>query len=217
MPHHLPVSMDERELNCPADRPLIGWRIFRVRRAEHGFILAAPLIHDPGFEQFPSRIIRATCYEQDHPAPAPGCRCGLYAAIEGTLDSLSGYLLDSAHDLDPPIYAEVACTGRVFVDLRGARAEQVEVLRLATSGSVWRDQKTKRRAVDALEARYRVEVGDVDAIPPWVLANDMPKGAPPPGARVDLDALLARLRSRAVSLPSKSYNLGTLGSHDDSA
>jgi hypothetical protein len=31
-----------------------------------------------------------------------------------------------------PIYAEVACTGRVFVDLRGARAQRIEILRLAT-------------------------------------------------------------------------------------
>lgn len=194
--HHLPVPMDEREVNCPATRPLIGWRIFRVRRSEDGFTLAAPLIHDPEFEQFPSPIIRATCYEQDHPAPAPGCRCGLYAAIEGTLDSLSGYLLDSAHDLDPPIYAEVACTGRVFVDLRGVRAEQVEVLRLATFDSVWPDQETKLRAVDDLEARYGVRVGDINALPAWVLANDMPQGAPPAGVRIDLDALLARLSGR---------------------
>ena len=64
--------------------------------------------------------MEATCYDSDHLAPAPGCRCGLYAALEGTLDSLSGYLSDSAHDPDPAIYAEVACTGRVFVDRRGS-------------------------------------------------------------------------------------------------
>lgn len=46
----------------------------------------------------------------------------LRAAIEGTLDSLSGYLRDSAHDRDPVVYAEVACTGRVFIDVRGVRA-----------------------------------------------------------------------------------------------
>jgi len=103
-------SMEERELQCPEARPLIGWRLFRVRWSESGFVLSAPLIHNPDFERFPSRTIEATCYGGDHPAPAPGCRCGLYAAIEGTLDSLSGYLSDSAHDDDPPIYAEVACT-----------------------------------------------------------------------------------------------------------
>jgi hypothetical protein len=102
-------------------------------------VLSAPLIHNPDFERFPSRAIEATCYPRDHPAPVPGCRSGLYAAIEGTLDSLSGYLGDSAHDDDPPIYAEVTCTGRVFVDLPGVRAQRIEVIRLATLASLWPD------------------------------------------------------------------------------
>jgi hypothetical protein len=190
--------MDERELDCPPDRPLIGWRIFRVRRAEDGFTLAAPLIHDPGFEAFPSRVVRATCYEEDHVAPAPGCRCGLYAEVEGTLDSLSGYLLDSAHDIDPPIYAEVACTGRVFVDFRGVRAEQLDVLRLATSDSLWPDPSIRTQAVQDLEQRYRIDVADIAAMPSWVLANDMPQGAPPPGVTLDLDELLDGLGLQAV-------------------
>lgn len=37
-----------------------------------------------------------------NPAPAPGCRRGLYAAVDGTLDPLAGYLDDSAHDKDRP-------------------------------------------------------------------------------------------------------------------
>ena len=121
--------MEERELHVSEEQPLIGWRLFRVRWSESGFVLSAPLIHNPDFERFPSRTIEAICYEAEHPAPAARCRCGLYAAIDGTLDSLPGYLGDSAHDGDPPIYAEVACTGRVFVDLRGARAQRIEILR----------------------------------------------------------------------------------------
>jgi hypothetical protein len=89
-------------LHFPAEQPLIGWRLFRVRRSQSGFVLSAPLIHNPDFEPFPSRTIDAICYQAEYPAPAPGCRCGLYAAIDGTLDSLSGYLSDSAHDRDPP-------------------------------------------------------------------------------------------------------------------
>src|SRR5688500_7913603 len=108
--------MDERELQCSEDQPLIGWRLFRVRQSDDGFVLTAPLIHDTDFERFPSARIDAACYDGEHPAPAPGCRCGLYAAIDGTLDSLSGYLPDSAHDIDPPVYAEVACAGRDFLD-----------------------------------------------------------------------------------------------------
>lgn len=112
------------------DQPLVGWRLFRVRTTQAGSVLSAPLIHNPGFEHFPSRIIDAICYERDHSAPAQGCRCGLYVAVEGTLDSLSGFLLESAYDLDPPILGEVACTGRVFIDARGVRAQRIEVLAL---------------------------------------------------------------------------------------
>lgn len=146
--------MQERELRFSAERRLIGWRLFRVRRPESGFVLSAPLIHNPDFERFSSRIIDAVCYEADHPAPAPGCRCGLYAAVDGTLDSLAGYLSDSAHDRDPPVYAEVACTGRVFVDSRGVRAQRIEILRLATPASLWSDPGLQAQAMAELGDRY---------------------------------------------------------------
>jgi hypothetical protein len=188
--------MEELELQCPEERPLVGWRLFRVRRWESGVVLSAPLIHRTDFERFPSRTIEATCYDVGHPAPAPGCRCGLYAAIEGTLDSLSGYLSDSAHDDDPAIYAEVACTGRVFIDLRGICAQRIEVLRLATSASLWPHPGVQTQAVSELSERYGVEVCDLDVVPRWVLANAMPQGAPSDGAAVDLGALLARLGLR---------------------
>ena len=190
-------SMQERELHCPEERPLIGWRLFRVRRSGSALVLSAPLIHNPDFERFPWRAIEAVCYQAKHRAPAPGCRCGLYAAIEGTLDSLSGYLSDSAHDRDPPIYGEVACTGRVFVDPRGVRAERIEILRLATSASLWPDPSLHAHAVAELSERYRVEVCGLAVVPQWVVANVMPQGAPPENAAVDLDALLGSLGLRS--------------------
>jgi hypothetical protein len=188
------ASMEERELHFRAERPLIGWRLFRLRcSAGGGMVLSAPLIHNPGFERFPSKIIDAVCYQADHPAPAPGCRCGLYAAIDGTLDSLSGYLADSAHDRDPPIYAEVACTGRVFVDARGVRAQRIEILRLATPSSLWPDPGLNAQAVAELSARYGVEVCCTGVVPGWVAANAMPQGAPPDNAAIDLAALAGNL------------------------
>src|SRR5262252_8794150 len=42
------TSMEERELHFEAEQPLIGWRLFRVRRSESGFVLSAPFIHNPG-------------------------------------------------------------------------------------------------------------------------------------------------------------------------
>jgi len=187
------TSVEERELHFPAEQPLIGWRLFRVRRSESGFVLSAPLIHNPDFERFPSRIIHAICYQAEHPAPAPGCRCGLYAAIDGTLDSLSGYLSDSAHDRDPPIYAEVACTGRAFVDSRGIRAQRIEILRLATPASRWPDPGLQAQAVAELGERYGVEVCGAGIVPRWVVGNVLPQGAPPDDATIDLDALLGSL------------------------
>jgi len=184
-------------LHLPAERPLIGWRLFRVRRSESGLVLSAPLIHNPDFECFPSRTIDAICHQAEHPAPAPGCRCGLYAAIEGTLDSLSGYLSDSAHDPDPPIYAEVACAGRVFVDVRGVRAQRIEILRLATPASLWPDPGLHAQAVAELSERYCAEVCGLGVVPQWVVANVMPQGAPPEDAAVDLGALLGSLGRRS--------------------
>jgi hypothetical protein len=191
------TSMQERELHFPAGQPLIGWRLFRVRRAESGLVLSAPLIHNPGFEHFPSPAIDAICYQAEHPAPAPGCRCGLYAAVDGTLDSLAGYLSDSAHDRDPPIYAEVACTGRVFVDVRGVRAQRIQILRLAASAPRWPDPGLQAQAVAGLRQRYGVEVCGLDVVPQWVVANVMPQGAPPEDAAIDLDALLRSLGLRS--------------------
>jgi hypothetical protein len=182
--------VDERSLYCPEDRPLIGWRLFRVRQSPVGFVLTAPLIHNPDFEPFPSPTIEAVCYEHEHAAPAPGCRCGLYAALDGTLDSLTGYLRDSAHDADPPLYAEVACTGRVFVDARGVRAQRIHVLKLATSGSLWSDPALHERALGELAQRYGVEICGLDAVPEWLSANKRQQGAPPEGATIDLEALL---------------------------
>jgi len=174
-----------------------------VRRSESGFVLSAPLIHNPDFERFPSPIIHAICYQAEHPAPAPGCRCGLYAAIDGTLDSLSGYLSDSGHDHDPPIYAEVACTGRVFVDSRGIRAQRIEILRLATLASRRPDPGLQAQAVAELGERYGVEVCGAGTVPQWVVANALPQGAPPDDAAIDLDALLGSLGGTRPGRPGR--------------
>jgi hypothetical protein len=193
------MEIEERELYFPAEHPLIGWRLFRVRRLEGGFVLSAPLIHNPGFERFRSRTIEAICYKAEHPAPAPGCRCGLYATVEGTLDSLSGYLSTSAYDRDPPVYAEVACTGRVFADSRGIRAQRIGILRLATLASLWPDLGLQAQAAAELSERYSVEICGLDVVPEWVVANAMPQGPPAEDAAIDLDALLENLGLRSYS------------------
>ena len=96
-------------------------------------VLSSPMYHDDTTgltPSWPCPEAEATCYK-GHPAPAPGCRCGIYGAVTGTLDSLPGYLRDTAYEHDPWAYAEIACHGRVFVDMRGVRAEHARLVRIA--------------------------------------------------------------------------------------
>jgi hypothetical protein len=142
-------------------------------------VLSSPMYHDPEPPPWPEIVAEARCYEP-HPAPAPGCRCGIYAAVRGTLDSLSGYLLDTAYDHDPWAYAEVACTGRVFVDMRGVRAERAEIVRIALP-------ELASAAARDLQQRYGVPVRGLEDVPTWVTANRRGQGPPPGDAELDLD------------------------------
>ena len=151
-------------------------------------MLSSPMYHDPDPTPWPQATQVATCYER-HPAPAPGCRCGIYGSVRGTLDSLPGYLSDTAHDDDPWAYAEIACSGRVFVDARGVRAEHAEILRIALAESCWRDGASLGEARRSLRERYGVPVGGLDQVPKWVTGNRRPEGPPPGDAVVDLDTL----------------------------
>jgi hypothetical protein len=85
----------------------------------------------------------------------------------------------------------------VFVDLRGVRAQRIEVLRLATSASLWPDPGLQAQAVAELRQRYCVEVCGLGMVPQWVVENVMPQGEPPEDAAVDLDALLGTLGRRS--------------------
>ena len=125
----------------------------------------------------------------------------MYAAVEGTLDSLPGYLLDNAHDEDPWAYSEVACSGRVFVDLRGVRAERAEVVRIALAEQLWSDGDALAAMKRALGERYGVPIEGLDAAPEWLtrdLRADTPvradgrHGPPPDDAALDLDSLRLR-------------------------
>jgi hypothetical protein len=182
--------MDERLLLCTEERPLVGWRIFRVRETPGGFLLSAPLIHNPDYELFPTRVMEAVCYEFDHPAPASQCRCGLYVSVDGTLDSLHGYLRDSSHDPDIAVLAQVAGTGRAFLDARGARLERLLVTHVATSADAWPVRARYERAMADLIERYGVEICDLGAVPAWITSNVRSKGAPSRDAAIDLDALV---------------------------
>jgi hypothetical protein len=187
------MVIDERELLYPPDSPLRAWRLFRVRAVDADIVLSSPMYHDPDPPPWPAVGSVASCYE-GHAAPAAGCRCGIYAAVAGTLDSLPGYLLDTAMDDDPWAYAEIACSGRVFVDMRGVRAERAEIVRIALPDSCWPDRVALDTAKGMLHERYGVPVSGLDSVPDWVTGNQRDAGRPP--EEVDLDLDLGRLDLR---------------------
>ena len=182
--------IDERELRFTRGAPLLAWRLFRVRRLPDGYVLCAPMIHSPAPPPWQPGSTVARCLEHDHAAPAPGCRCGIYAAIKGTLDSLPGYLLDTAYDGDPWAYAEVACSGRVFLDARGLRCEEALVVQIALVEGSFASADECVRASEGLAARYGVRVGSSEAAPNWLTANSRGRGEPFETEGVDLSVLV---------------------------
>jgi hypothetical protein len=180
------MVIEERELQYSPDSPLRAWRLFRVRAFDAGLALSSPMYHAPDPRPWPDVDGVASCYK-DHPAPASGCRCGIYAAVPGSLDSLPGYLLDTAHDDDLWAYAEIACSGRVFVDMRGVRAERAEILRIALPDSCWPDKVALEAARRTLHERYGVPVGGLQGVPDWVTGNQRDAGRPPDEVDLDLD------------------------------
>jgi hypothetical protein len=189
------MIIEERELHFSRAAPLRAWRLFRVRAQGGRFALSSPMYDDPDPTPWPKAKV-AVCNE-DHPAPAPGCRCGIYAVLPRTLDSLPGYLLDTAHDTDPSAYAEVACSGRVFVDPRGVRAERVEILRIALVESCWPSEAKLGDAKRLLGDHYGVAVGGLEDVPDWVTGNLRAGGPPPDGATLELDDLAESLAPNA--------------------
>lgn len=187
------VDIEERLLHFPPQVALHAWRLFRLRTEGQGLVLSSPMYHDDTTGRtplWPCPEAAATCYK-GHPAPSPGCRCGIYGSVAGTLDSLPGYLRDTAYEHDPWAYAEIACYGRVFVDMRGVRAGHARLVRIALPGTGWPDQAGPGDAARMLRDRYGVPVGGTECVPRWLAANVRPGGPPPDGESLDLD--LARL------------------------
>jgi hypothetical protein len=193
------MAIEERELRFTAEEPLLAWRLFRIRRTGDDLLLSSPMYDDPDPTPWP-KAKTAACTEP-HSAPAAGCRCGLYAAVEGTLDSLPGYLRDNVQDEDPWAYAQIACSGRVFLDFRGVRAEHAEVVRIALAEECWPDEAALADAQRVLSELYGVPVGGLAAAPGWLNRKpreaggraDGKEGPPPDGATLDLDSLARKV------------------------
>lgn len=172
----------------PSATPLRAWRLFRVRSDGDGWVLSSPMFHNPEPVSWPRVATAAACHK-GHPAPAPGCRCGVYAIVRGAGDSLPGYLRDTAYERDPWAYAEVAISGRVFVDMRGVRAEHAEIIRICLDPHCWSNEALLDDASKRLGNRYGVPIGLLDEVPDWVGMNQRSQGPPFHDAALDLDSL----------------------------
>ena len=75
-----------------------------------------PLVHTVA-GPWDGQLQRAGCSERRHPAPAPDCRCGLYA----------WYLPGSATVSIGPVSAVIAARGRCILGDRGFRAESARI------------------------------------------------------------------------------------------
>jgi hypothetical protein len=169
---------DETELRFTREAPLFARRLFRVRSLGEGYALCSPMIHRPAPPPWRPGLTVARCAEHDHAAPVPDCRCGIYGAVEGTLDSLPGYLRDTAYDGDPWAYAEIACTGRVFMDARGVRSEEAQLVQIALAEESFMSAGEHARAAEDLKERYGVLVASADAAPAWLTENVREHGSP---------------------------------------
>jgi hypothetical protein len=194
------MLIEEREFTFTSAAPLRAWRLFRVRADGDDWVLSSPMYHDPDPVPWPRVATAAGCYK-GHAAPAPGCRCGVYSVVRGALDSLPGYVRDTAYDSDPWAYAEVAISGRVFVDMRGVRAERAEVTRISLDMSCWPDEASLRDARRRLAERYGVPVRSLDDVPDWVVGNQRSQGPPFSDAVLDLGALDLDSSSTPFSAP----------------
>jgi tRNA threonylcarbamoyladenosine biosynthesis protein TsaE len=211
--------VDEVEILFTRDAPLLAWRLFRVRQPPDGYALGSPMIHSPAPPPWQPGLTVARCFEHDHAAPAPGCRCGIYGAVEGTLDSLPGYLRDTAYDEDPWAYAEIACSGRVFLDARGVRCEEASLVQIALVEESFASDDERAAAGNALSELYGVSVGSAASAPAWLTENARPQGPAavadvrvlPSGSAEDTEAIAARLAGalRAGDLVTVSGELGS--------
>jgi len=187
--------IEERELRFTHEEPLLAWRLFRVRRIAEAYALCSPMIHTPAPPAWEPGLALAVCFESDHAAPAPGCRCGIYGAVEGTLDSLPGYLRDTRYDGDPWAYAEIACSGRIFLDARGVRCEKALLVKIALAEESFPTAVERECAREDLAMRYGVPTELSDTAPAWLIDNAREQGPPPDSEDIDLAALIETLSS----------------------
>lgn len=165
---------EERELLISKDQPVKAWRVFDL--VMDGDTVAVSR-HRCSRRLGRGHESRLPPVAQAAP-PASNCRCGVYGVVAGQNEPLTGYPRGV-------VFAEVALSGRAFVDFRAVRAERGEILRLVAPDVLLLQGLGPNEPRQLLEERYGVMVESLDAAPAWVADTsyrDLRQ-------RVDLDSL----------------------------
>ncbi|MBW3614424.1 MAG: hypothetical protein KY439_03830 [Actinobacteria bacterium] len=101
---------------APADKPFVGWRywLFQPTTGHLGSVSHRRI------EWHPGQPLQAVCLTGGHPAPSPGCACGIHASPDRRRLLEHGLCL--APGL-PLVFGRVAVWGAVVTDDHGWRAQ----------------------------------------------------------------------------------------------
>lgn len=138
----------------PPEDPQVAWRYWRLRPGPNRLqsVSQRRVVWQPGTP------LRAVCLADSHPAPDPGCACGVYGAPD------LGALRDHSLCLSPGplVIGEASLWGPVLADSDGIRARFGYPRRLwLVSDTV--DDAERQAILDDLAA-YGVAVGQMPLI-----------------------------------------------------
>ena len=156
--------MIQVELLIPTAQPLHAWRVFSVG-VDGDQIRLFPTASTPNSLRPWQAEERATC-SSHQAAPAADCRCGLYGVTGDLQEALAGYKdRRSSHTL---VFAEIALSGRAFVDFRAVRAEQARVLQIVVPEKLLITGFELGEPERMLTDYYGATIVGVEALPEWV-------------------------------------------------
>jgi hypothetical protein len=118
--------------------PFLGWRCWGVELRRG----VAWLVSHGDVEWPHTGPLLAECHARgEHPPPAKGCSCGIYALADVEIPYYS-------YDGDYQVFGKVALYGRVVKGTRGYRAEKARPLELCVAHKDFALAKPLRRAYD---------------------------------------------------------------------
>lgn len=135
----------------PSDAPVRAWRYWQVSPRRRLRSVAQRHVEWP-----PGRQLNAVCVGGGHPAPDPGCWCGVSGARD--LDALRQHGLCVLPG--PLIVGEVDLWGRILEESYGYRAEHARPATIGLVAETVEDEDEREHLLTAL-AEYGVPVTTV--------------------------------------------------------